>query len=131
MGHGDEILLADAHFPGHSIGQRALRADGLTINSLLGAILPLLELDTATNPLAMMEPADGDRIDPAILPSYMRTVRSHMPEAVSPINLERSAFYQRAKAAFVVVVTGDVAAYGNIFLRKGLTFSGQERPQDH
>jgi L-fucose mutarotase len=126
MGHGDEILLADAHFPGHSIGQRVLRADGLKITGLLDAILPLLELDKANNPLAMMEPTDGDRIDPEILDSYMSTIRRHVPEAVAPIALERSAFYQRARTAFVVVVTGDVAAYGNIFLKKGLTPSGQK-----
>ena len=45
MGHGDEIVLADAHFPGESVGRRVVRADGLRIADLLDAILPLLELD--------------------------------------------------------------------------------------
>jgi L-fucose mutarotase len=31
MGHGDEIVLADAHFPGDTFGKRVLRADGLKI----------------------------------------------------------------------------------------------------
>ena len=35
MGHGDEIVLADAHFPGDACGQRVVRADGLRIASLL------------------------------------------------------------------------------------------------
>ena len=31
MGHGDEIVLADAHFPGDTFGKRVLRADGLGV----------------------------------------------------------------------------------------------------
>ena len=46
MGHGDEIVLADAHFPGETVGKLVLRADGLRIPELLDAILPLLELDS-------------------------------------------------------------------------------------
>ena len=34
MGHGDEIILADAHFPGHSFDTRILRADGIDISLL-------------------------------------------------------------------------------------------------
>jgi L-fucose mutarotase len=45
MGHGDEIVLADAHFPGETYGQRVLRADSLRIPDLLDAILPLFGLD--------------------------------------------------------------------------------------
>ena len=46
MGHGDEFVLADAHFPGDSMGKRVLRADGLRIANLLDAILPLFALDS-------------------------------------------------------------------------------------
>lgn len=45
MGHGDEIVLADAHFPGETFNARVLRADGIKIADLLAAILPLFELD--------------------------------------------------------------------------------------
>ncbi|MCB0799977.1 MAG: fucose isomerase, partial [Bacteroidales bacterium] len=57
MGHGDELVLADAHFPGESIGKRVVRADGLRIAELLGAIMQLFELDTyVSHPVMMMEP---------------------------------------------------------------------------
>ncbi len=46
MGHGDEVVLADAHFPSETYGKRVLRADGLKIPALLDAILPLFVLDT-------------------------------------------------------------------------------------
>lgn len=29
MGHGDEIVVADAHFPGHALNSRIIRADGV------------------------------------------------------------------------------------------------------
>ena len=45
MGHGDEIVLADAHFPGHSTNEVVIRADGLQIDKLLDAILPLFALE--------------------------------------------------------------------------------------
>ena len=28
MGHGDEIVISDAHFPGHTFNDKVLRADG-------------------------------------------------------------------------------------------------------
>jgi L-fucose mutarotase len=46
MGHGDEIVLADAHFPGETFNSNVIRADGLRISDLLEGILPLFELDT-------------------------------------------------------------------------------------
>ena len=42
MGHGDEIVLADAHFPGETYGKRVLRADGIKISAMLDAILLFL-----------------------------------------------------------------------------------------
>ena len=56
MGHGDELLLADAHFPGHTLGRRVVRADGLNISQLLDAILPLFALENAADAVAMMPP---------------------------------------------------------------------------
>ncbi|MGB0185121.1 MAG: RbsD/FucU domain-containing protein, partial [Opitutales bacterium] len=41
MGHGDTIILADAHFPGESFNENILRADGLRIPDLIEGILPL------------------------------------------------------------------------------------------
>ena len=46
MGHGDEIVLADAHFPAASHAKRLVRADGHGIVELLKAILVLFPLDT-------------------------------------------------------------------------------------
>ena len=55
MGHGDEVVLADAHFPGNSVNDFVIRADGLKIADLLDAILPLFALDDyVDDPVVMM-----------------------------------------------------------------------------
>ncbi len=121
MGHGDEIILADAHFPGHSVNARVLRADGLSIATLLDAILPLFELDSYAPPLVMMAAVPGDTLDPAVEESYLRAIRLHVPDAKPPERIDRFDFYDRARAAFAVVMSGETAKYGNILLKKGVT----------
>lgn len=122
MGHGDEIILADAHFPGESFNNRVLRADGLCIPSLLEAILPLFELDAYVKaPLIMMRAVEGDVLVSNVETSYLRAIHKTNP-GVAPIErIERFAFYERAKEAFAVVMTGEMAKYGNIILKKGVT----------
>ncbi len=121
MGHGDEIVLADAHFPGESVGRLVLRADGLRIAPLLDAILPLFELDCyVPDPLVMMAAVKGDVLDSAVEERYLAAVSRHMAEVPSVARLERFAFYERARGAFAVVMTGETAKYGNIILKKGV-----------
>lgn len=121
MGHGDEIVLADAHFPGHSVNGRVLRADGLPVTALLDGILPLFELDAYADPLVMMEAVAGDELDPAVEAQYLEVVRRHDPGAKPPVRIERFAFYERARSAFAVVMTGETRKYGNLLLKKGVT----------
>lgn len=117
MGHGDDIVFADAHFPGRSLTDRVLRADGLPIAPLLDAIAPLLVVEE----LVMMETATPAQLDPAIESEYLNAIRGHAPGAPSPSRLERFAFYARAARSFCIVMTGELRPYGNILLRKGVT----------
>jgi L-fucose mutarotase len=122
MGHGDEIVLADAHFPGESLGVPVVRADGLRIPALLDAILPLFELDGYVRaPLAMMAAVAGDTLDPSVEASYRAAVDRHVPKAPPITRVDRFAFYERASGAFAIVMTGETAKYGNILLKKGVT----------
>jgi L-fucose mutarotase len=122
MGHGDEIVLADAHFPGETYGRRVLRADGLRIPDLLDAILPLFILDTyVESPLIMMEAVSGDQLDPAVEGSYRKAIDKYWPNTPPIQHIDRFDFYERAKQAFAVLMTGETAKYGNIILKKGVT----------
>ena len=116
MGHGDEIVLSDAHFPAHSINARVLRADGLPADRLLAAISPLFELDAYATPVVMMAPVAGDALDPTVEAAY-RQALGYTGEIEQ---MERYAFYDRARKAFAVVVTGETRKYGNVILKKGV-----------
>lgn len=122
MGHGDELVLADAHFPGESLGVPVVRADGLRVPALLDAILPLLELDAYVEaPVVMMDAVPGDRLDPAVEAAYRAAIDRHAPRTPAIGRVERFAFYERARRAFAVVMTGETAKYGNVILKKGVT----------
>ena len=121
MGHGDEIVFSDAHFPAHQFGRDCayvLRADGLTADRLLAGVAPLLELDPyVAAPIVMMAPVPGDTLDPEIERRYRAALRY----AGEIERMERFAFYERAKRAYAIVITGETGKYGNIILKKGVT----------
>ncbi|XP_070697132.1 fucose mutarotase [Pempheris klunzingeri] len=126
MGHGDELVLADANFPASSIcacGPKEIRADGLRIPQLLEAILKLLPLDTyVPSPAAVMHLVDGDKQRSLAVPVW-DTYTQLLAEAgsLTPLEkVERFAFYERAKKSFAVVATGEKALYGNLILKKGI-----------
>lgn len=121
MGHGDEIVLADAHFPGHTFCNTVVRADGLRIPDLLEGIIPLFELDSYADPLIMMAAVEGDTLDPSVEESYMAAIRKSAPDAPPATRIDRFDFYDRAEKAFACVMTGELAKYGNIILKKGVT----------
>ena len=122
MGHGDELVLADAHFPGESLGPAVIRADGLGIADLLNAILPLFVLDEyVDDPVAMMGAVPGDTLDPRVEARYRAAIERHAPKTPPIVRIERFAFYERAKRAFAIVMTGETAKYGNVILKKGVT----------
>ncbi|MCL4141252.1 UNVERIFIED_CONTAM: hypothetical protein GTU68_009544 [Idotea baltica] len=122
MGHGEELVLADAHFPGHQFNDRVLRADGIGIAALLDAILPLFELDAYDDhPLIMMAAVSPDTLDDSVEASYMVPISKHAPDAPAIMRLDRFPFYDRAKSATAVLMTGETAKYGNIIIKKGVT----------
>jgi len=122
MGHGDEIVLADAHFPGHSVNKNVIRADGLVVTDLLDAILPLFALDHAVKaPVIMMAVQEGDKADPAVEVDFRKVIDKHAPNTPPIQRIDRFEFYERARQAFVVVMTTETRTYGNILLKKGVT----------
>ena len=117
MGHGDEIVFSDAHFPAHSVNARVLRADGIGCAQLLKGLAPLFELDSYATPVVMMAPVPGDTLDPDVEKRY----RAALGYDGKIEQMERYAFYERAKKAYAVVLTGETAKYGNVILKKGVT----------
>ncbi|HDX1179102.1 TPA: L-fucose mutarotase [Pasteurella multocida] len=122
MGHGDELALSDAHFPAHQLHQKVIRADGIGVDTLLSAISPLFEFDAYVDaPLIMMQAVEGDCLDPLVEKRYLNAIKSAVGSVPNLTRIDRFAFYDRAKAAYAVVVTGETAKYGNIIIKKGVT----------
>ena len=116
MGHGDEIVFSDAHFPAHTMNARVIRADGLGCDELLKGLAPLIELDSYATPVVMMEAVKGDTLDPEVEKKY----RAALGYKGTIERMERYAFYERAKKAYAVVLTGETAKYGNVIIKKGV-----------
>ena len=116
MGHGDEIVISDAHFPAHTFNDRVIRADGIGADKLLEGIIPLFELDAYAVPVIMMAAVPGDTLDPAVEAKYRKAL-GYTGEIE---RVERFAFYDRAKKAYAVVISGETANYGNIIIKKGV-----------
>lgn len=117
MGHGDEIVLSDAHFPAHSINDYVIRADGVEVQDLLKAITPLFELDQyCLDNVVMMKPVSGDTLPEGLVDSY----KAQLDSSVEVTYIDRFAFYNRAKNAYCIVVTSTTKKYGNILLKKGV-----------
>jgi L-fucose mutarotase len=121
MGHGDEIVIADGNFPAASHAARLVRADGHGIPELLEAVLQLLPLDTySEHPVSLMAVVPGDPVETPIWEVYQSIVDVSAERSISIEQVERFAFYERAKQAYAVVATGEGALYANIILRKGV-----------
>src|SRR5690349_19428909 len=108
MGHGDELLLADANFPAASHAERLIRCDGHSIPELLEAVLRLFPLDAyVEKPAALMQVVPGDPVDTPIWKRYQELVAPHVQTEEPFEQVERFAFYERAKRAYVIVATGE------------------------
>ncbi|XP_071828618.1 fucose mutarotase-like isoform X1 [Apostichopus japonicus] len=132
MGHGDEIVLADANFPSSSICQNGpieVRADGHGIPALLEAILKLLPLDKYVNsPAILMELVQSDKdqgLETPVWTEYQKLIDEAEHKKIKMAQMERFAYYERAKKAYAVVATGETALYGNLILKKGV-IAGQQ-----
>ena len=119
MGHGDEIVFSDGNFPGESIGRIVLRADACGVPEMLKAVLPLFPLDTYDNNVYLMDKTESDKdLDIPIWEEYKQITAEYTDK--EPVFLERFEFYERAKKAYAVVVTGEGAIYANVILKKGV-----------
>lgn len=68
-----------------------------------------------------MVAVQGDKLDPKAETSYMKAIRPSTPKEPAVKRIDRFAFYDRAEKAFACVMTGELAKYGNIILKKGVT----------
>lgn len=121
MGHGDTLVIGDGNFPGAAMANRLVRCDGNGTAKMLDAILQLMPLDSYSEyQVGLMEVVPGDPYKPEIWDEYKAIINKYEPINNKIENIERFAFYERAKQAYAVVTTSELALYANIILRKGV-----------
>ena len=118
MGHGDELVIADANFPAETCAKRLIRLPGIDGVQAAKAILSVFPLDSyCDDPAVIMDLTDSDKAKgmqrPVIWDGY-QSLCGHLTK------IERFAFYERAKKSYAVVQTGEERQYGNLILVKGV-----------
>jgi L-fucose mutarotase len=121
MGHGDELALVDANFPAESMAQRLVRLDGADLPEAVEACLHLVPLDTfEEHPALRMEVVGAPSEIPDVQRLCQAVIDRYEGRHIALAGIERYAFYERARHAFAIVMTGERRPYGCILIKKGI-----------
>jgi L-fucose mutarotase len=124
MGHDDALVLADANFTAMSIaaGKPVLRLPGSSMAQAVQAVSSVLPLATdVDHPVAFMQVSGTQSPYRSELQRDVLSILT--PELMSGQSaeaVERFVFYDRARAAYAIVLTGERQPFGNFILRKGV-----------
>jgi L-fucose mutarotase len=116
MGHGDEIAIVDGNYPADTDATRLVRMDGHSATRVAEAILSVMPLDTFVPKTAFRPAADND-------PGRQEPIFAEFEKLVAPFKLDvlvGKDFYDRVKASYAIVASGERRLYGNLILRKGV-----------
>jgi L-fucose mutarotase len=126
MGHGDEVVIVDAHYPADaaarsSVYGKLLRMDGVAVPVAIRAVLSVLILDTFVDHPAERMEVDGKPDD---VPAVQQEAQFEVDRAVGRTQtlaaIPRQVFYERAKKAYCVIITGESRGWGCFIFRKGV-----------
>ena len=126
MGHGDMLIVADTNFPSDSVARATatgslLRMENLTAAQAVNAILSVLPLDHAVPDFAGRMEISGS---PDEIPPVQAEVQVEIDAAAgrprTMVGIERFAFYDRARASYAVIQTGERRFWGCFMFRKGV-----------
>jgi L-fucose mutarotase len=119
MGHADEIAIVDANFPAAANARRLIRAEGVSAPRMIQAILSVLPLEQFEPVAAFRMAVDGahDEIPP-VVGEFAALLKAAGYDG--PIGLMgRFEYYERTRAAYAIVATGELRYWGNLILKKG------------
>ncbi|MGI9492427.1 MAG: RbsD/FucU family protein [Geminicoccaceae bacterium] len=121
MGHGDDLIIADANFPATTMARRLVRLDGLSAPRVLEAVLTVMPLDDFVDePCARIEVVGDPDAVPEVCEDFQTIIDRAEEGRCQLAKIERFAFYERARQAFAVVQTGETRLYGCVLLKMGV-----------
>lgn len=126
-GHGDLIVIADHYYPPYTKSPNAvsIQAKGVGAVEMLDAILKLvpLDVDYCEHPIEYMVPdADSGVVmeDSPVWTDTKKVVAKNGYKETCVGEIARTAFYEKARDAFVTICTSETKPYGCIILQKGV-----------
>ena len=121
MGHGDDLVIADANFPATTMARRLVRLDGVLAPRALEAVLSVMPLDDFVDePCGRIEVVGDPDAEPAVCREFQKIIDRAEAGRCKLARIERFAFYARAREAFAVVQTGETRLYGCVLLKMGV-----------
>lgn len=122
MGHGDDLIIADANFPAEAISRQTVFARPLRIDadiiSVMKAVLSVMPIDTFVDDAFGRMEVVGN---PDEVPDVQREVGKLIEgSGTKMVGIERFAFYERAKKAYAVIQTQERRFYADFAVRKGV-----------
>jgi L-fucose mutarotase len=126
MGHGDDLVIADTNFPSDSVARQTtlgklLRMDNLSAAETAEAILSVMPLDSfVDHPAERMEMVGKPKEIPPVQAEVQKAIDKAEGKSWPMGSIERFAFYERAKKAYCVIVTGETRFYGCFIFKKGV-----------
>ncbi|MBI2718283.1 MAG: RbsD/FucU family protein [Rhizobiales bacterium] len=126
MGHGDDLVIADTNFPSdsvarHTVTGKLLRMDNLTAAEAASAILSVFPLDSfVEHPAERMEIMGKPNEIPPVQAEVQQAIDRAEGKSWPMGSIERFAFYERARKAYAVIVTGETRFYGCFVFKKGV-----------
>ena len=124
MGHGEWVAVVDANFTAEylSQGKPVVRLPGLSLQRVSQAVLSVFPLAVdVPHPAAYMQvsgSAHGHRTQAQ--QSVVNLVVDQGMQSQKVEAVERFAFYDKVKAASLIVQTGEGTAFGNALFCKGV-----------
>ncbi|WP_320144437.1 RbsD/FucU domain-containing protein [uncultured Cohaesibacter sp.] len=125
MGHGDDLVIADANYPGEQIaranGCRYIRLDGILATDILKAVLELMPLDDfVEDPAYVMEVVGDAAQTPPVVSEFQTVINDVADNPATIAAMNRFAFYERSQKAYAIIQSGERRLYGNIIVKKGV-----------
>jgi L-fucose mutarotase len=126
MGHGDELVLVDTNFPADAVARQSgigklLRMDNATAARAAKAVLSLMPLDSfVPTPALCMDVMDKPGEVLPVQAEVQREIDAAEGKSWPMGRVERFAFYEMAKKAYCIILTGERRFYGNFILKKGV-----------
>lgn len=125
MGHGDELVIADANYPADTMGETVIRYPGVDAVRILNAVLDVFPLDHISEyAAAVLDLEEKDKFimngEPPIWREFENTLQKKSNVSVRTLKVPRQEFYERSKKASVIIQTGEERLYGDLLLIKGV-----------